>query len=425
MQRLMGLALLGIIGREAFSGAARYYLGQAGLGAAWFLADLVLIVAISVVILSYIVQKVEDRYLYVTLAIAFFLSVGIFSGYAHGNNTSSIVSAVKIALPLIGTLIVYPRYLEMRFFRIGLGVIFALAVLGVIYNRSAEMPWAGYSIEQFGLTRAAARQWWINGESRIAGFGASSSSSAVILLVMTLLIVREFRHLPWKLGVYAAGFTAIYFTTSRTPLIALCCAALIDFWPPQWGRRQNYDRPFLAALFLVVTLVPILYSMVVVFGDDIAHFKYNSLLDRLHFTWPTVLGISYDGGLTNILFGQGFGSIGSPAHYSGKYISPISAIDNFMLYMFSLFGMLSLILGLLIFICFLSINWRERYFAFATCLMMATVNCEGTGGMLIVGFPIAFGIGAYQARRETRTLRRIPNPPISESVYPGISNKWR
>lgn len=98
-----------------------------------------------------------------------------------------------------------------------------------------------------------------------------------------------------------------------------------------------------------------IYSMVVVFGDDIARYKASSFLDRLNYTWPTMLSLSYDSGWASFLFGQGFGSVGSPAQYSGKYISPISAVDNFMVYMFSVFGVLSLIMALLIFLCFMAI----------------------------------------------------------------------
>lgn len=399
MQQLMGLAIAMILGREAFAGALRYYLDRFGLGPLWFLTDAVLMAAVGLVILQYVVNKAQNRYFYAILVVAFFLAVGIVSGYAHGNNTNSIVSAVKIAMPLIATLVIYPRFLDLKAFRIVLALIFVLAVLGVFYNRTAEMPWAGYSISQFGVTRAAARQWWIEGESRIAGLGAGSGATANIILLMTLLLARGIARVQAKAAVYAFALAAVYMTTSRTPLIALSCAALVDLWPLRFGRRQNLDRAPLAILFFIATLLPMIYSMVVVFGDDIARYKASSFLDRLNYTWPTMLSLSYDSGWASFLFGQGFGSVGSPAQYSGKYISPISAVDNFMVYMFSVFGVLSLIMALLIFLCFMAIPARERYFAFAACLMMATVSCEGIGGSLLVGFSVAFGLGAFQERR--------------------------
>lgn len=403
MQQLMGLAIAMTLVREVFGGALRYYLDRFGLGLAWFIPDLILLAAIGNVILHYLVNKVQDRYFYAILVISFFLSVGVISGYAHGNNTSSVVSAIKIALPLISTLIIYPHFLRSRWFNIFLWAIFLLSIFGVFYNRSAEMPWTGYSISQFGLTRTASRLWWIEGENRLAGFGSGSAPTANIILLITLLITRNLSKIPWKIIVYGFSIAAIYFTTSRTPLMALCCAALVDLWPPKFGKTHNFDRIPLTILFLIATMVPIAFSMVVVFGDDIARYRM-SLLDRLNYTWPMVLSITYDSGWAGFLFGQGFGSFGSAAQYSGKYISPISAVDNFMLYMFALFGTLSLIMALMIFLCFMAIPWRQRYFAFAACLMMWALSCEGIGGSLLVGFSVTFGLRNFAMRLPTAAL---------------------
>ena len=400
MQQILGLAIGMIIAREALAGAMRYTLDRFHLGPAWFLVDLALFAAVGLVVLNQLMKPAQDRYLHALLAVGCFLGLGILSGYANGNNTTSIVSAVKIAMPLVATVLVYPHFLRHRWFRACLAGLFVVAVLGVVYNRSHPMPWTGYAYEQFGVTRAAARQWWIEGQSRVGGFGASSAASANVILLMALLLTRGAVRAPVRLAVYAAAFVAIYFTTSRTPLLALLLAVVFDLFPRRLVRPFRVDGAgLLAVFFLLATMAPFAWSMVVVLSDGIARHFDVSILDRLNYTWPTMLGLSYDHGWASFLFGQGFGSVGSPAQYSGKYVSPISAVDNFMIYMFSLFGVLSLVLALLIFLCFLAIPWRERYFAFAACMMMATVSCEGIGASLLLGFAVAFGLGALGTRR--------------------------
>lgn len=404
MQQLMGLAIAMVIAREVFAGALRYYLDRFGLGPLWFLVDLALISAIGVVILHHLTQKVQDRYFYTISIVLLFITLGAFTGVAHGNNLVSILAAIKIALPLIATLIVYPHFFERREFKVVLALLFVCAVLGVFYNSVAEVPWAGYSISQLGVTRTASRQWWADGEARIAGLGSASGSTSYIILFMTFLVARNVSNKALKTLVYAFGMAGIYVTTSRTPMVAGAVAALVDLWPRRLGKQQNLDRAALTILFCMATIVPIAYTMVVVFGDDIVRFRDTSILDRLNFTWPTVLSMSYDSGPGGFLFGQGFGSIGSPAYYSGKYVSPISAADNFAMYMFALFGVMSLVILLLIYLCFISIPWRDRYFAFGACLIMATISCEGIGGALLVGYSVAFGLGALEFGRRGKAF---------------------
>lgn len=402
MQRLMGLAFAGILVREVFAGMLRYGLDHFGLGLLWFLPDLALMAAIGLVLLDRLGSRVEDRYFYALMTVAFFLAVGTASGYAHGNNTASVVSAVKIALPLIALVIARPQFVEARLFRLLVAALFLCAVAGVFYNRGGDMPWTGYSISQFGIARTASRQWWIDGQSRLAGFGAGSAPTANILLLLALLCARG-RTLALKAAIYGLGIAAIYFTTSRTPLIALAGAGAVDLWPRRLGREQGFDRIPLTLIFLLATLAPVAYSMVVVLGDDVARYDM-SFLDRLHYTWPMTLANTYDSGWAGFLFGQGFGSSGSPAIYSGKYVSPVSAVDNFMLYMFAIFGALSLVMALLIYLCFVAIPRRDRPFAFAACLMMATLSCEGIGGSILVGLCVAFGLAALPIRRRLSAL---------------------
>jgi hypothetical protein len=410
MQQILGLAIGMIIAREALAGAMRYTLDRFHLGPVWFLIDLALFAAVALVVLNQLMKKPQDRYLYALLAVTFFIGAGVLSGTANGNNTTSIVSAVKIAMPLVATVLVYPHFLRHRWFRACLAGLFVVAVVGVVYNRSHAMPWTGYAYEQFGVTRAAAREWWIDGQSRVSGFGASSAASANIILLMALLLTRGTLRAPLKLAVYGAAFVAIYLTTSRTALLALMLAVTFDLFPRRLVKAFHLgSAEVLAGFFLLATMAPIAWSMVVVFSDGITRYDV-SILDRLNYTWPTMLGLSYDHGWASFLFGQGFGSVGSPAHYSGKYVSPISAVDNFMIYMFSLFGVMSLVLALLIFLAFLAIPWRERYFAFAACMMMATISCEGIGGSLLLGFSIAFGLGALGAQRAAAPVPQAAPP---------------
>ena len=412
MQRFMGIAIAALLAREIFAGALRYILDRSGLGAAWFLFDLLLMAAVGYVVVDHFIGRTRTRSFQITLIIGFYLLLGVGSGFAHGNNVASIFSAIKIAMPLIASLILYPRYLDMPAFRAFLALLLICAVAGMIYNDFREMPWTGYSISQFGVERQASRQWWAGGESRIAGFGQASSASATTISLVALLLARGIRRIWLKLLIYGSAVVAVHLTISTTPLIALCAAILVDLWPPRLGRIQGYDRGPLVIVLLIATVTPLLFSMVVIFNDGMARYR-DSFMDRLHFTWPSVLSMNYDAGWASFVFGQGFGSIGSPANYSGKYISPTSAVDNFMLYMVALFGVFAILIAILVFLSFLAIPWWDRNLAFAAALLMAAVSCEGAAGSLLVGFSIALGLGVSDPHRPGASRIRPGTPSLS------------
>jgi hypothetical protein len=418
MQRLMGIAIAALLARETFAGALRYILDRSGLGAAWFLFDLLLMAAVAYVVTDHFIGRTRTRYFQITLIIGFYLLLGVGSGFAHGNNVASIFSAIKIAMPLIASLILYPRYLETPAFRAFLALLLICGVGGLFYNHFHEMPWTGLSISQFGVERQASRQWWANGESRLAGLGQASSASATTILLVALLLARGVRRFWLKLGIYAGTAVAVSLTISTTPLIALYAAILVDLWPPRFGRIQGYDRVPLFMVMLLATVTPLLFSMIVIFSDGIAHYR-DSFMDRLHFTWPSVLTMNYDAGGASFIFGQGFGSIGSPAYYSGKYISPTSAVDNFIVYMIALFGVFAIFIAIVVVLSFLAVPWWDRNLAFAAGLLMAAISCEGVSGALLVGFSIALGLGASDPHRlgasrvrpGTPSLKRRGNDP--------------
>ncbi len=333
---LIGVSVVLLLSREVFSGALRYYLDVFSLGFAWFLFDAFFFTLVFVKFSRWIF--VYNRIPTLAILIMYLLFAQSVIGYAKYGNVPAIVSGVKALMSLFLLAAGVNKFWESRTWRYSMFAFLIISAAGVYLNQVMEFSWTGYSFSQLGVERVASREWWIAGERRLAGFGNGNGSTALTILAVAIFLLVGTEKKTVKLFVYAVALVSIYLTTSRTPFYTLILVFLLDFWPRRLFMGLTPVKPVVLMVSAVGVLAPILLGIpnLEALGQSIS--SMNSTEMRMALTWPGVIDMIAQNGLLQAFFGHGFGSIGSPAIYTGQYISPISAVDNYFLYLFFLFG---------------------------------------------------------------------------------------
>jgi hypothetical protein len=419
---LTGAAVLLIMAREVFGGAARYYFDRFGLGPLWFIPDLAVIaVVLARLLLVAVTLRLPTPLIWLFAATAVQMAVGI----AVYQNAVAVFSGFKLLCPLIAVLMLPPTYLNAKVWRWACLALLVVGIAGVAIDTRATMPWTGYSVSQFGVEREAGREWWIHGQERIAGLGAASSASASILLLLALIVLRQARTWHVRLLIYVATLWALNVTTSRTNLIALAVAMVIDFWPWRWFQGLGPGRMALGALLSVCFFLPALAGLWFLAIDGVGEISVgmSSMVVRVHVTWPGIWDMIVDGGPATALLGHGFGSVGPSAFYTGVYVSPFSAVDNLFLYIFYQFGLFGVLMGVELIRRLVRVPRPDRHIGFVIAILSATINCQGAAPLVLIG--LAASLGAYPALasgargRMQKAIRALPRPAPDTYRNPG------
>lgn len=333
---LIGVSVVFLLSREVFSGAFRYYFDVYSFSSAWFLFDAFFF---SLVFLKF------SRWIFVyksipilALIVAYLILAQSVIGYAKYGNIPAIVSGVKALMSLFLLAAGVNKFWESRTWRYSLFALLIISAAGVYLNQVTQFAWTGYSFSQLGVERVASREWWTGGERRLAGFGNGNGSTALTILALAIFLLVHTENRLVKAFIYATALASIFLTTSRTPFYTLILVLFLDFWPRRLFMGLTPVKPFVILVAAVGVLAPLLLGIpnLEALGQSIS--SMNSTEMRMALTWPGVIEMISRDGLLQAFFGHGFGSIGSPAIYTGQYISPISAVDNYFLYLFFLFG---------------------------------------------------------------------------------------
>lgn len=401
---LTGGAVLLIMAREVFGGAARYYFDRFGLGPLWFVPDLAVIAVVLMrLLLAAVTLRLPTPLIWLFAATGVQMAVGV----VVYQNPVAVFSGFKLLCPVIAVLMLPPGYINAKWWRTVCLVLLVMGIAGVAADTRMTMPWTGYSVSQFGVEREAGREWWIHGQERIAGLGAASSASASILLLLALIVLRQARNLQVRLLIYVATLWALNTTTSRTNLIALAVAMIVDFWPWHWFQNLGPGRKSLGALLSICFFLPALAGLWLLAIDGVGEISVgmSSTVVRLHVTWPGVWDMIVDGGPATALLGHGFGSVGPAAFYTGVYVSPFSAVDNLFLYILYQFGLFGVLMGVELIRRLVRIPRPDRHIGFVIAILSATINCQGAAPLVLIG--LAASLGAYPALANTARLGKL------------------
>lgn len=336
---------------DAFGGVVRFALPAMGLTMLAYSPAGIAIVAL----LCHFVARIGDvdsaMPMLATLA---FAVIEIAMSFALGRSIGEIGFALYIWLSFLVALALTQRRMHDRL--IGAMVpIFFIATAGVLLNIVVRYPWVDASYEVLGRQMVAARDWQAYGMPRLSGFTRASYTAAAQILICYVALEHRTKPFLWRAAFWAAGLAAIYYTTSKSPLLAMALLPLTYFLVGRIRDSGAARRRWAAAAvmgfwlalvfagpFLAMTYGPQLYPAGTGVGAD-----YSSFADRVLNTWPKAIAMIDQYNPVQWIFGRGLGGIGSPQQLA--HPDSYNPGDNLAIYLFVTFGMASLVFGALMF----------------------------------------------------------------------------
>lgn len=283
-----------------------------------------------------------------------FAVLEIILSFALGRTASEVGFALYIWLSFLVALAITQRRMQDRL--IGAMIpIFFVATAGVLLNIMIDYPWVDASYEVLGRQMVAARDWQAYGMQRLSGFTRASYTAAAQILICYVALEHRTKSLPWRAAYWAIGLVAIFYTTSKSPLLAMACLPLVYFLVGRIRESDDARRrwaasgimAFWVALvfagpFLALTYGPQLYPAGTGAGAD-----YSSFADRVLNTWPNAIAMIDRYNPVQWMFGRGLGSIGSPQQLA--HPDNYNPGDNLAIYLFLTFGIASFVFAYLLF----------------------------------------------------------------------------
>jgi hypothetical protein len=301
---------------------------------------------------SLVVRLGDARSALVTFAFTLFVIVECLIALLLGRQFSAVLFGMYIWIPVIVMMALCQRGLQDRVVEL-LPAVFLIAVAGVLMNIVIAFPWTSATYEVLGLTREAGREWSAQGQQRLGGFSRASFIAAAQIVLGYCVLESRFRSIIWRALFWAAGMVAIYYTTSKSPIIAM---GLLPLTIVLVGRIRRYGgarRRRLGGMVLALWMLLIFAGpfLALTYGSSLyprgvgtgAH--YSSLADRILNTWPDAIGMMDWGDPTAWLVGRGIGGIGAP---TGTFEPPGNPADNLAIYLFVSFGLGAFLIGGLI-----------------------------------------------------------------------------
>lgn len=332
-QQLLACLLI-YVGTIVFEGPLRWGLHMVGGESLLYVRDLLALAPAAVAVMAWFSGQASAAPVVGVLAL---LLVHLFIGLLSLPAAFQAVFGFKVWFPLLLGLAVAPL-VEARRESIVWWCRAALlaTALGVLVNIVAEYPWIGLSYDTaFGET-GGAKQWWTgtDGALRLPGLTRSSVTAATICL-LALPAVLAAPGGWWRKSAWVAlGWLAIYYTTSKGPLMAV--PGLIANVVLLHGFGSTVAS---ALLLIALTLLCVGFPLTAVqLGarkegvPDVLH----SFVERMADEWPRAFRLlSHEG---QALWGRGLGGIGTAQSF-GEW-SRQNAGDNLMVYLIILFGAL-------------------------------------------------------------------------------------
>lgn len=336
---------------DAFGGVIRFALPAVGLTMLAYSPAGIAIIAL----LCHFVARLGDvesvKPMLATLAFAL-IAIGL--SFALGRSLGEVGFALYIWLSFLVALAITQRRMHDRL--VGAMVpIFFIATAGVLLNIVVRYPWVDASYEVLGRQMVAARDWEAYGMPRLSGFTRASYTAAAQILICYVALEHRTKSLAWRAGFWAVGLVAIYYTTSKSPMLAMALLPLTYFLVGRirdsGAARRRWAASALMAFwlllvfagpFLAMTYGPQLYPAGTGVGAD-----YSSFADRVLNTWPNAIAMIDRYDPVQWVFGRGLGSIGSPQQLS--HPDSYNPGDNLAIYLFVTFGLASLVFGVLMF----------------------------------------------------------------------------
>lgn len=416
LDEIAALALLGAgvayLYFDTFGGIVRWFFPMIGLTLLGYAPAGLAIVAL----LLHIIARLGDPASTVgTVAAMAFAAIALVIASLMGRSVPELLFGVYIWLPFFIAMALTQRRMQDRLIN-AMVPIFIIATAGVLLNLMVQFPWVGAEYEVLGQQKSAARDWQAYGVQRLCGFSRASFSAAAQILLGYCALEYRVRSLAWRAVAWVAGLVAIYYTTSKAPLMAMLLLPAVYLAIGRLRRTDGMRRRWgaiaiMAAWLLIVVGLPIvgiLYGPALYPAGMGVGLHYSSLADRMLNTWPNAIALMDLRNPMQWLVGLGVGGIGSPQGLA--HADMLNPGDNMAIYLFVSFGLLSTGFFYLLFRGGLRAIESEgrgrRDFALLIALLGIGATTNVIEGIFTV---IVFGI--ICARQPSRRAQFLQHPP--------------
>ena len=393
---------------DTFGGVIRFALPAAGLTILAYSPAGLAIIALLCHFVARIGDPESTMPLLATLA---FAVLEIILSFALGRTTAEIGFALYIWLSFLVALAITQRRMQDRLIDAMIPIFF-VATAGVLINIIFRYPWVDASYEVLGRQMVAARDWQAYGMQRLSGFTRASYTAAAQILICYVALEHRTKSLAWRAVYWSAGCAAIYYTTSKSPLVAMACLPIIYFLVGRIRETKATRRRWaaigivafwialvFAGPFLALTYGPALYPAGTGAGAD-----YSSFADRVLNTWPNAIAMIDRYDPVQWIFGRGLGSIGSPQQLA--HPDSYNPGDNLAIYLFVTFGVASLIFAFLLFrgaIRSAEAGGRGRRDFVLIIAMLGIGTAANVIESILPSMVLAIACARPRSRRSTRT----------------------
>lgn len=329
--------------RDTLAAPLRYGLDIAGLGAAWFVVDAIGFAALVAFAWHFALRRQSPMAIYAVLLLA----VSLFVAAATiAPEPAFLASALKMILPLyVGWLTTGMKLAGTgtRRERIGRGLLVAaclVTIAGIALDVAVDLPWAGMTVDQFGIAKTVGKVWTIQSAERVGGMAGESTAAAAIALFAWLLVHRSLRPaLSVALGLAVAAACAA--ATSRTALvvaiIAVMYVAMESYFLVRLRERAAHRAVALASFAMVIVPLALVALASAVRLDAIAP-DLASVQERIESSWRYPFILLADRSPGSLVTGCGLGCMTFPMRYS-EWAGLLRPVDNFHIVSLAMFGL--------------------------------------------------------------------------------------
>lgn len=300
--------------------------------------------------------------LMLTMMFVLYLIIGIIN-----TKLIQVIFAIYIFIPFIYCIafadVLFSKIFYGNKFFIYLSIISAL---GVIYVNHFGAPWVGGVLNIGGHEKVLSRDWTTNGISRIPGFTGASFDAATIIMISGFFVLFDFvqRKLWIPFGMLIPlFFYAIYLTTTKTAIITFGFLSLLLLLPAVLTNLMSK----------LIVLISIIFTYICMFSvtGNRGGYITNTFLMRMYETWPAAIRLLEDN--IDVIFGKGFGAIGTPALFFDA--QNYNAADNAFVYLYIIAGIPSVILVILFLARYFSASFetgliKNEYYLCSLCVFI-------------------------------------------------------
>lgn len=332
------------VASQAFDSALRWILEIGHAGAAIYVRDYLLVIAILSCL--YNIARERQGVLHV-FWLLWSLALGVCVALFSGLGLLQIAFGIKVWLPcVLGFLLVESKAVpSLHRPHLWLGL-WLLVCIGVYINYFVRLPWTGLTLQVGGVEVAGNREWTAAGVKRLSGFSRTSYDAAIIILLLHVYLVSLWRHFAVRCVLILMSGAAIALTTTKGAagafLLATAFMPLLGVVSPSMvGPRRAILTGLVVLIALVGLLAPLMSTQIPLpklREGSIEHWLFSSLVSRAWDTWPRALDLL--GSEWQAFAGRGLGGIGA-AQYTFEPFRANPA-DNLFVYLYVTAGVVGL-----------------------------------------------------------------------------------